>query len=311
MQNAPQRTYFISDTYGGTGEDWNPLAQDDADVLISTDFGGRPLSPIHREFDHFGQEEVSAHILRLILAQHDELLSRLDLTPEQKQQAINLGTGIFINSAPRTGRNNAEPFYLATARNGAIRIVTTPLGALSPVKHEIESLSYLENPTDPAGSNGLYGGREQFRSRLTPRLLDPHHNLQLEGADVRSIPEGRKDWHVSYVDRFGNVITRTENPVEQWAEIARVAKTMQEENGRVRLIITGKDHTHPTTPLEIAHSLGEATPGVPSIYGNSGGIDVVVKWMEGQDATDRLSGSAWNVLGKPKIGASIKLVKKD
>jgi hypothetical protein len=299
MNNAPQRTYFLSDTYGGS-DDWNPLALPDPDVLISTDYGGRPAQPVHREFDIFGQEDVAAHVLQLVLSQHDELLQRTDLTDDQRQAAIGLGTGIFINSAPRTARNNAEPFYLATARGGAIRIVTTPLAALSAVRDQIETLQHLPNPTDPKGWNGLYTGREQFRSRLTPRLLHPNHGLTLEKDSPSDIPKARRDWHISYVDRFGNVVTRTENPDAQWAAIESATKA---EGDRLRLLLG----EHLTGPLEITTSLGEATPGAPSVYKNSGGIDVVVKWVPNQTASERLASSAWNALGRPKIGTPIKL----
>ncbi len=299
MNNAPQRTYFLSDAYGGH-EEWNPLRQPDSDVLISSDYGGRPDQPVHREFDIFGQEEVAAHILRLVLSQHDELLRRTDLTDREKEAAVGLGTGIFINSAPRTEKNNAEPFYLATARGGAIRIVTTPLAALSAVRDQVETLQHLPNPTDPKGWNRLYTGREQFRSRLTPRLLHPNHGLELVEDHPSDIPEARKDWHVAYVDRFGNVITRTENPDTEWAAIERGTTG---QNDRLRLLLG----EHLTGPLETTTSLGEATPGATSVYKNSGGIDVVVKWVPHQTAKERLASSAWNALGRPKIGTPIKL----
>lgn len=303
----PQRTYYFSDTYGGQ-EEWNPLAIPDADVLVSTDFGSRPHERIHREFDIFGQEAVTNHMLHLILAQHDELMQRADLTENEKVAAQNGGTAVFINTAPRTANNNADPFYVATARGGNVRIVTTPLDALSPIKQHIETLSYLPNPP-PGKSNGLYNGREQFRSRLTPKLLDPNHKLHLNKVNPSVIPDFRKDWHVSYVDRFGNVITRVEDVDAQWEEIINVAGTVSRQRDRLQLLLGEGSHAHPTGPMEIATSLGEATPGVTSMYRN-GGIDVVVKWVPNQSAVERLSASAWNSLGKPKIGTPIRLLKR-
>lgn len=309
MEHSPLRTYHLSDTFGGRDEDWNPLTQPDADVLISTDFGSRPDQKIHREFDIFGQEEVAAHILRLVLSKHDELLARTDLKGSRRDAALDGGTGIFINSAPRIERSNAEPFYLATARDGKVRIVSTPLSALSAVKDQIETLSYLPNPP-PDGHNGLYGGREQFRSQYTPTLLDPAHGLALETADPRIIPEPRTDWHISYVDRFGNVITRNENPEAQWEEIVRIAESTGSTRNQVRLLLGHNGTDEPTTPLELTTSLGEATPGVASLYRNSGGLDVVVKWMPHQSAKSRLASSAWQELGKPAIGTTIKLLDR-
>ena len=304
MENSPLRTYFLSDTFGGQ-EEWNPHALPDPDVMISTDFGSRPDQPVHREFDIFGQEEVSAHILRLVLAKHDELSTRLDLRGEKRQRAIEGGTGVFINSAPRIERTNAEPFYLATARGGRVRIVSTPLSALSAVKGEIETLQYLHNPTKLDETNGLYTGSEQFRSQYTPILLDPNHGLALENADPAMIPDARNDWHISYVDRFGNVITRIENAEAQWQEILRVASEVDGSRDRVRLLLGKGSDAQPTPPLELTKSLGAATPGVASVYRNSGGIDVVVKWMPHQSASSRLASSAWQELGKPAIGTPI------
>lgn len=303
MNSAPLRTYYFSDTYGGQ-EEWNPLALQDPDVLISTDFGARPNEKIHREFDIFGQEEVVAHILRLVLAKHDELLERADLQGEKRDNARNATTGIFINSAPRTHRTNAEPFYVATARSGKVRIVSTPLTALSGIKSDIETLHLLPNPP-PDGTNGLYGGREQFRSQYTPILLDPDHGLTLENADTADIPDPRKDWHISYVDRFGNVITRIKDADKQWSEIQKISRKS------IRLLLGENKEAQPTQPLELTTSLAEATPGIASIYKNSGGIDIVVKWMPNQKANARLSSSAWQELGKPKIGTSIKIGSND
>ena len=304
MNNAPLRTYFLSDTFGGQ-EEWNPHALPDPDVQISTDFGSRPDQKIHREFDIFGQEEVAAHVLRLVLGKHDELLTRTDLKGDKREQAINGGTGVFINSAPRTERTNAEPFYLATARGGKVRIVSTPLAALSGVKDQIETLQYLHNPVGLTETNGLYTGKEQFRSQYTPILLDPNHGLELKNADPAMIPDPRKDWHISYVDRFGNVITRIEDAEAQWEEILRVASEVDENRGRVRLLLGKGADAQPTQPLELTTSLGSATPGVASVYRNSGGIDVVVKWMPHQSASARLASSAWAELGKPAIGTAI------
>lgn len=310
MQNSPLRTYYLSDTYGNAEDPPNPLTQPDSDVLISTDFGGRPTDRIHREFDIFGQEALADHILRLVVSQHDELMKRADLSDEEREAAVKGGTGIFINSAPRVARNNAQPFYVATARGGNIRVVSTPLSGLSAIKSDIETLQYLDNPSDPKGFNGLYTGREQFRSRLTPRLLNPNHRLELQDEDISKIPDPRADWHVAYVDRFGNVITRVENAEGQWEEIVRIASQAGESRDRVRLLLGHNSHSHPTQPLEIAQSLGEATPGVASIYRNGGGIDVVVKWVPDQTAHERMASSGWRSLGEPKIGDAIKLVQE-
>ncbi len=136
MENTPKRTYYFSDTYGGH-EAWNPLAQEDPDAKISTDFGSRPTEPVHREFDIFGQEKVMHHLLRLILKQHDDLHAIEDLSVKKRRKALDIGTGIFVNSAPRVAQDNAEPFYLATARDGQVRIVTTPLSILSSIRDDI------------------------------------------------------------------------------------------------------------------------------------------------------------------------------
>ncbi len=292
--NSPARTYFFSDTYGGQ-EEHNPLAAPDADVLISTDFGSLADSA-HREFDIFGAEQVTDHLLRLIIQQHDEIARRTDLTRRQRADFAEAGTGVFINSAPRINRSNGEPFYVATLRGGAIRIVTTPLSALSAVRDDVETLAYLPNPQSEGEHNGLYSHREQFRSRLTPVLLRTDTQLSLTPLDPQSIPEYQKPWHVAYIDRFGNIITWTEDAERQWNEILRVGDEMGQTRDRIALTIGGTAHD-----VKIGSSLGQAEPGQVSVYRN-GNIDLVRKWAAADTPRERLRLSAYILFDRPRIG---------
>lgn len=299
MKHASARTYFFSDTYGGRSD--NPLAMTDPDALISTDFGARPTTPVHREFDTFGREQMTSHVLRMILKLQDAFHERFAILGSTRaRKAEELGTGVFINSAPRIGKGNAEPFYLATARDGHVRIVTTPLEALSTIRDQIETLFELPNPS-PNEHNGLYSGKEQFRSQYTPILLDPDHGIDLVQRDPDIIPKFRTDWHVSYVDCFGNVLTHTPAVEDQWQQIGAQARG---NNGEVQLDIGGATES---VVARIAESLGQADSGILSIYRN-GGIDLASKWEEGQSAQQKLRTSAWMKMGQPSIGDGITLV---
>ncbi len=297
----PKRKYFFSDTFGGSAE-WDPLSLPDPDAQISTDFSGSPLTPCERRFDTYGQERVTDHLLRLILQQFDELARRPDISGGRRQQALRLGTGVFINYAPRTSHSNAQPFYVATARGGNIRIVSTPLEALSAIKGEIETLHHLPNPERGEADNGLYDWTQQFRSKLTPILLDPDHGLDLIEDDPADIPAPDNRWHIAFVDRFGNVISYTDNPEDQWGEIETLADRVGDSRREIRLLLDG----HETVPLTLATSLGSAHPGGVSIYRN-GGIDLVRKWQVGETASERLAQSAFRKLGNPTIGTTIEI----
>ncbi len=303
--SAPKRTYWLSDAYGGPSAS-DPFSQQDLDVLLSGDFSSRPTEAVHREHDIWGQEDVTAHILRLVLQQHDELAQRKDLSSRTRNRALHLGTGVFINSAPRINRENGRPFWVATARGGNVRIVATPVEALSAVKDEIETLHYLPNPRKGDPDNGLYDWTQQFRSKLTPRLLDPDHRLDLVEADpLEHIPDARRDWHVSYVDRYGNVITHVGDTEAQWAEIERIANGLSDSRGAIRLLVTQRgEETFASAPARLAVSLGSAEPGALSVYRN-GGIDVVRKFRSGESREELASHSAYRQLQNVRIGSAL------
>lgn len=303
--NSPARQYFFSDTYGGH-QDPDPLALPDADVLISTDFGSLIEHPVRREFDILGREQVTDHLLRLLLKQHDEAVDRTDVPRQHRDDFLRGRTGVFINAAPRLNRANGEPFYVATLRGGAIRIVTTPLSALSAIRDDVETLSFLPNPQSADESNGLYTHREQFRSRLTPVLLRDDSALDLTSVDPAAIPVYDKPWHVAYVDRFGNIITWVDDVEQQWTEILRIADTLGHTRDRVSLMI-GEGNPQ---EAELGTSLGQAGPGALTLYRN-GNIDIVRKWALGDTARDKLRQSAYVLLGKPRIGDECAILPPD
>lgn len=307
IDQTPGRTYWFSDAYGGS-EQWNPLNQEDLDVKISGDFESRNRERIHREYDIWGQEESMHHFLRLVLQQHDELAGRRDLSAKTKRRALKLGTGVFINSAPRVDRSNARPFWVATARGGSVRIVATPVELLAGIKNQIETLAYLPNPQEGDPSNGLYEWTEQFRSRLTPRLLNPDHRLDLAEADPSAIPDFRKDWHVAFVDRYGNVITWAPDTALQWAQIEELATRIGNSRRTIRLLLQeGNDEPRQTPNFQLALSLGSAEPAECSIYRNGRGIDLVRKYQPHETAEERLAKSAFKQLPNARIGTTVRL----
>ena len=287
-----RRVYLFSDTYGRSK---NPFLQDDADALISTDFRSFPLEAAHREFDIYGRESITEHMLRLIFQLNEDTKHSPYLSKETKEEYNRLTVGIFINAAPRLTRENGQPFYVATSGN--LRIVTTNLAGLSTVKDKIETLAHLDND-----KNIIYGQTEQFRSSYTAYLLHPDHGIDLIPDSVSIIPDyPAEKWELSYVDRFGNMVTYTKNAEARWAEVqAAAAKT---GGNSVKLIIGNVSQT-----VFTGSSLRDADPGALVVYRNSD-IDILRKWMPNEDSYTRLYRSAYLQFSKPEVGAQIKIAE--
>lgn len=284
-----RRAYLFSDTYGRSK---NPFLQDDADALISTDFRSFPLEEVRREFDIYGRESITEHMLRLIFELHDLTLQNGYMKTEVKEEFKKSHTGIFINAAPRISKVNGAPFYLAIG--DGVRIVTTNPTGLSTVKHKIQSIHRLNNDKNP-----IYSPTEQFRSSYTAFLLHPDHNIDLIDEKVEDvIPDYPDDqWELSYVDRFGNMISYTKDVEKQWAAIEKAA----DNNGMVKIIIGNVSQN-----CYLGTSLRDIEPGALAIYKNKN-IDIVRKWMEGEDSYTRLYRSSYLQFSKPDVGAKIKI----
>lgn len=283
-----RRVYLFSDTYGRSK---NPFLQDDADALISTDFRSFPLQIVRRDFDIYGRETVTEHMLRLIL-ELDEAVRNAPYLPQAvRDEYAQTLTGVFINAAPRLTKENGAPFYVATAGN--IRIVTTNLSGLSSIKHRIETLEHLNNE-----NNIIYSRTEQFRSSYTPSLLYPEHGIALEKDNVSIIPDYPDDqWELAYVDRFGNIITYTKDVEKMWKKVSASA----DASGMVKLIIGNVSQN-----IMLGTSLRDADPGALVVYKNKN-IDVLRKWMADEDSYTRLYRSAFLQFSKPEIGAKLKV----
>jgi len=283
-----RRVYLFSDTYGRSK---NPFLQDDADALISTDFRSFPLESVRREFDIYGRETITEHVLRLVFELHDNTLTSTYLNDAVKDEYRKMNTCIFINAAPRTSKENGAPFYLATA--DGIRIVTTNPAGLSTVKNRIKTLQRLNND-----SNIIYTPTEQFRSSYTAFLLHNEHGIDLIDESVSIIPDYPEDkWELSYVDRFGNMITHTKDVEKQWAAIEAAA----DSTGMVKIIVGNVSQN-----AYLGTSLRDIEPGALAIYKNKN-IDIVRKWMANEDSYTRLYRSSYLQFSKPEVGASIKI----
>lgn len=283
-----RRVYLFSDTYGRSK---NPFQQDDADVLISTDFRSFPLEAIRREFDIYGQETMTEHILRLIFELHDATKNATYLADDVKAHYAMTGTGVFINAAPRVSKENGAPFYLAIA--DGVRIVTTSPSGLATVKKRITSLHRLDND-----NNTVYTPTEQFRSSYTAFLLHDNHGVALIEESLDLIPDYPKDkWELAYVDRFGNMVTHCGDVDAQWANIEKTA----DDRGMVKVIVGNVSQN-----AYLGTSLRDIEPGALAIYKNKN-IDIVRKWMAGEDSQTRLDQSSYMHFGKPEVGALITL----
>jgi hypothetical protein len=289
-----RRVYQFSDTYG---QSTSPL-QDDADAKISTDFRSFPLYTRRRDFDIYGREKITRHMLRLIFALHDEVINAPYLPQKIKDEFAETVTGVFINAAPRTTKENGSPFYVATAKN--VRIVTTDLEGLSSVKDKIESLAHLPNK-----DNTLYKNTEQFRSSYAAWLLREDHGLELEQDSLDEIPdESENIWELSYVDRFGNLNTYSNNSKARWNEVQQKARK-DDKSVRVFIGETSKR-------VKLSTSLRDAEPDELVIYPNEGNIDILRKWdSEDESSTERLRESAYRRFHEPEVGARIKIDERE
>jgi hypothetical protein len=286
------RVYAFSDCYGRSK---NPFTQDDADALICTDFRSFPLLETKRDFDIYGRESIVEHLVRLIFALHDEIRESSSYSKAIKEAFKKTTTGIFINWAPRTAKDNGSLFYVATAKN--LRIVTTSLEALSSVKHRIDSLAHIPN-----NNNGLWGPNEQFRSSFAAGLLYADHGFKLQTDKISIIPDYPSDrWELAYVDRFGNLISYCKDPKKKWAEVVKAAKASKD--GTVNVVIGNVSQR-----LKLTTSLKDAEPGALVIYPNNN-VDVVRKWEAEEDKYERLYKSAYFQYAKPDIGSAIKIPK--
>ena len=286
-----RRVYCFSDTYGRSK---NPFTQDDADAIISTDFRSFPLEFTKREFDIYGRENITGHVVRVIVELHKQMKKASWLDEATRAEFAKTITGIFINAAPRTSKEgNGSLFHVAVIGN--IRIVTTDPAGLSTVKDEVESLEHLPNL-----NNNLYGPNEQFRSSYAAVMLHPDHGLTLEKDDINAkIPDYPEDrWELCYVDRFGNMLTHCKYPEKKWAEVQEAAK---EYGGFVKLIVGNVSQR-----VQIGSSLRESEPGGLVMYPN-GDIEILRKWMEGEDSYTRLYKSAFFQFSKPELGAKVRV----
>jgi hypothetical protein len=284
-----RRVYAFSDTYGRSK---NPFLQDDADAIICTDFRSFPLETVRREFDIYGREAVTAHLVRLIFSLTEDAKQYMYPAPAVKEEFSQSLTGIFINAAPRIGKDNGHPFYVATSGN--IRIVTTDLTALSTVKDKIETLAHLPNE-----ENVIYSPTEQFRSSYTPYLLHPDHGIDLVEDSIDTIPDYPEDkWELAYVDRFGNMITYCTNPEARLAEIKKAA-----DKDETLTLLVG----NVSQKVYVGSSLRDAEPGSLVVYQN-GDIDILRKWTAGEDSYTRLYKSAFLQYSKPDIGSKIQVI---
>ena len=162
------------------------------------------------------------------------------------------------------------------------------------MKDKIQRLSVFPNEGE-----SLYDKDEQFRSSYTPILLEDNHNLKLEEVDIATtIPDYPEDqWELSYVDRFGNIMTYSKNPEQHWEEAVEKSK---EYGGFVKLIIGNVSQR-----VWVTESLNAADPGSLSIYRHHD-IDIVRKWEENEDRYTRLFQSAYFQYAKPRIGSKVK-----
>jgi hypothetical protein len=279
----PDRLYLFSDTFGGQ-EAYDPLRSPDADARIVTDIRSS-LPSVRREFDTFGAPRITDHILRTI--------ARTLRDSEQRGGMV----GVFINSAPRTEKgSNGKPFYRADTDIG-LRVVATPLEALSPLREHVTALYHLPNE-----GNGLYGAREQFRSSFTVALLADDHGLPLVDDNPADIPPPEPGCVLAYVDRFGNMMLHEEPESDKVPLTASLRNLVRE-----KVIVTVGIHS---ISAVVGESLADAFPGDVILYPNDHDVDLARKWEPKDDPQDIMRQSAFLRLLRPSIGSNARVVIK-
>lgn len=275
----PDCLYLFSDTYGGH-ETWDPLKSPDVDARIATDIRSC-ITGVRREFDIFGEESITDHVLRTVVKLHDE----------NGGDRIAGTTGVFINHAPRTTQHqNGNPFYLAEIGK-QIRVVTTPVSVLSSIKERVAALYHL--PED----NELYKILEQFRSSYAVVLLATNHGLKLVRDDPKTvIPDYPSGCRLAYVDRFGNLVLYEHSANE---EVDGIREVIRKNTNEIYQVGIGRVRRN----LTIGTSLAEAKPESLVVYPNDGHIEVVTKWHSTWTAKEKLKHSAFEKFRRPQIGA--------
>lgn len=296
-ETEPKRKIFLSDTLGGPID---PLERADADAWICTHFGSQPFDPLDLKVDTFGQERGTDHLLRLTSEWHDRIDRCTWLSKREKKRFRDDGTAVLINAAPRIENNatNGTDFVVAQLRNN-IRVVATPLHALSPVKHDVERLRRMPN-----ANNGLWSDTEQFRSALAGILMSEKfaRRFPLQEIDPAVIPDPSDGPELAHVDRFGNLITHSRDP----HLLLQQLQTLQQWSGGFRLKIGDVVRED----LLLRESLSSSEPGRIVVYGN-GNVDLVRKWTPLDRTEAKLALSAYRRFGNPVVGSPISFGERN
>lgn len=215
---------------------------------------------------------------------------------------------VVVNNAPRDNTSeNGKDFYLALTDNG-VKIIATPLEALSFVRHRILALFRI-----PTEGHPLFNGNwEQFRSSIIARSDEvPDHLVLVYGVsdleelqanlgrnrNFSPIPEQEHDVQLAYEDEFGNERLR----VKRIGDVRRLLR------GATSAVLRINDETE--QPVELVSGLRQITGGRFGIYENIADghvpgdqpayVELVRRWED----DDRRSGA--EALGRPKIGVQV------
>lgn len=215
---------------------------------------------------------------------------------------------VVVNNAPRDNTSeNGKDFYLALTDNG-VKIIATPLEALSFVRSRI--LALFRIPTE--GHPLFNGDLEQFRSSIIARSDEvPDHLVRVYGvsdlqklqANLRCdrnfspIPEQQHDLQVAYEDNFGNLRLRARKIGNIRRLLRGAASAVLKINGEIE------------QQVEPVFGLREITGGRFGLYENVADgqvpadqpayVELVRRWED----DDRRSGA--EALQRPKVGVQV------
>lgn len=294
-----------------------PARYDDFDAKLTTDW---------RSFDlrRGGRYGIGNDTLRgaygaeLVVNLMDDARAQIERAKAQgnhhprirrvERELKRLAPKVVVNNAPRDNTSeNGKDFYLALTDND-VKIIATPLEALSFVRERILALFRI-----PTEGHPLFNGNwEQFRSSIIARSDEvSDHLVRVYGvsdleelqANLRRdrsfspIPEQEHDVQLAYEDNFGNERLRVKRIGDVRRLLRGATSAILRINGEI------------DQPVELVSGLRQITGGRFGLYENiadgqvSGDQPAYVELVRRWEDNDRRSGA--EALGRPKIGVQV------
>lgn len=167
-----------------------------------------------------------------------ESIGLLQLDDRMTKWGVRGGIRAITNRAPRGNEQvkdgaNGEPYRVATTKSGLV-VFASHLSALADLASDDRITSLYEVPRD----NSVYDAHEQFRSSMVGRILTHLDELvtiyqQHDGKDSSEVVPPQTQDSIAYVDKFGNIIGRTQDIVALFKlRVGRMAALQITQGGK-------------------------------------------------------------------------------